>query len=93
MDLLRELARRADDQGARRAGLVEPLGLAEQARREGESKRDGLAGTGLGRDKEVAIWLGRENSGLNRRRFGIGARGEGSTERGMGSGERQGGAP
>jgi hypothetical protein len=93
MDLLGELAGRADDERTRCAGLVEPLGLAEEARREREAERDGLAGAGLGRDEEIAVWLGLENSGLNRGRFVIGARREGSTERGMGGGKRQGGAP
>ena len=90
VDLQRELARRRDDQRARRAGLLEPLGFAEQARRERETERDGLARAGLRGDEEVAIGLGLEDGGLDRGGLGVAARGEGAAEGGMGSGERQG---
>ena len=58
LDLKREFARRGDDEGQRRAGRIEPLGIAEERFGEGEAIGDGLAGTGLGRDEEVAA-LGR----------------------------------
>ncbi len=89
-DLKRQFAGRGDDQGHRRAELGEFLGLAQQGRGEGQTEGDGLAGTGLGRDQQVAALFGLQHGGLHRRGLGIAAFGKGAVERGMTGGEGHG---
>ena len=89
MNLLGELARRADDQCARRAGLFETLRFTEEARGECEAECDGLARASLRGHEQVALGFGFENRGLNWGRLGVGLGDERATEGRMGSGKRQ----
>ncbi len=54
LDLKREFAGRRHDQGKRRTGLPEPLGIIEEIFGDRQPVGDGLAGAGLGRHQEVA---------------------------------------
>ena len=68
MHLQGEFAGRRDDQRQRRGGALEPLGVVEQIRGDGEPVGDGLAGTGLRRDQQIATGGGvRQHGGLHRR--------------------------
>ncbi|MGX1232171.1 hypothetical protein AB7M71_005263 [Bradyrhizobium japonicum] len=55
LNLQGELAGGRHDQGERRPGLLEPLGIAKQIPGHGEAISEGLAGAGLGRNQEVAV--------------------------------------
>ncbi len=82
MDLQREFARRRDDQGQRRGGRREPLGLAEQILGHGQPIGDGFARAGLGRDEKVAVdgVVGKDGD-LNRGRLVVAALCQSSGER------------
>ena len=68
MDLQRELARRCHDQRQRCAGLLEPLGIAEQVLRDRQAIGDGLAGAGLRGNQQIAAVGGiRQHGGLHLR--------------------------
>ena len=82
LDLDRELARGRDDQRARGAGDSDAIRIAEQPLGEREPESDGLSGTRLRGDQEVAILrLGRHDRRLDRRGLGVGLGSEGSTKR------------
>ena len=74
MDLLRQFARRRDDQRERRPGGRQMVAAREQRLGKGETVAHGLAGAGLGRDQQIASGLGGQNFGLNGGGFGIAAR-------------------
>ena len=89
MHLQRELAGRRDDEGERRCGAAEVLGVAEQGRARGESEGDGLAGAGLGGDEQVAPLRALfEDGGLNGGGFVVVALRQGLRQGGVGQSGR-----
>jgi len=91
LDLQRQFARRRDHQGTRSRRRREGLALAEQIGPERQPVGDGLAGSGLRRDDEVApARLRRQHGGLHRGRFVIGTMGERAVERRAREGKSQG---
>ncbi len=87
-DLQGEFAGGGDHQGQRRLCASEVRRLAQQAARQGEAEGDGLAGTGLGGDQQVAAVRLGQHGGLHRRRFEIAVLFERAGQRGMGRGKR-----
>jgi len=66
LHLQREFARRRDDQRQRRAGPFETLGFTEEIFCNRQPIGDGLAGSGLRRNQEIAAVGGRrQHRGLN----------------------------
>ena len=89
-DLQCQFAGGSNDQGHRRAELREFLGLAEQGRRKRQTEGDGLAGSGLGGNEQIAALFCLQHGGLHRRGLGIAALGKGAVERRMAGGEGHG---
>lgn len=82
LDLQGKLPGRRDDQGKRRCGLLEPLGVTEQILGHGQTISERLAGAGLGRNQQVAVsGIVREHGELNRGRRIVVALGQSSGER------------
>ena len=86
-----EFTRRRDDQRQRLGSTAEFFIIAEQRLGEREAERDGLAGSGLGGDEEIAVGgIVFQNRQLNGRRHGVVAAGKRARQRGMCGRERHG---